>query len=90
MRPGDLVPVDGKVIDGISHVDEAMISGEPLPVSRTVGHDVVGGTVNQDGYLQVRVAKVGSQTVLAQIVAMVENAQTQKAPVQKLTDQINR
>lgn len=88
VRPGDRVPVDGKVVDGLSHVDESMISGEPLPVSRTVGHDVVGGTVNQDGYLQVNVQKVGSETVLAQIVAMVEQAQTQKAPVQKLTDQI--
>lgn len=88
VRPGDRVPIDGKVIDGLSHVDESMISGEPLPVSRQVGDEVVGGTVNQDGYLQVQVQKIGSETVLAQIVAMVEQAQTQKAPVQRMTDQI--
>lgn len=88
VRPGDRVPIDGKVIDGISHVDESMISGEPLPVARQTGDEVVGGTVNQDGYLQVQVKKVGSETVLAQIVSMVEQAQTQKAPVQRMTDQI--
>ena len=88
VRPGDRVPVDGQVIDGISHVDESMMSGEPIPVSRTIGEQVVAGTVNQDGYLQVRVSQVGAHTVLAQIVSMVEQAQTQKAPVQKLTDQI--
>ena len=88
VRPGDRVPIDGDVVSGISSVDESMMSGEPLPVSRTVGDQVIGGTVNQDGYLQVRTSKVGSQTVLAQIVEMVEQAQTQKAPVQKLTDRI--
>lgn len=88
VRPGDRVPIDGEIISGISHVDESMMTGEPLPVSRTVGDQVIGGTVNQDGYFQVRTSKVGSQTVLAQIVEMVEQAQTQKAPVQKLTDRI--
>ena len=88
VRPGDRIAIDGVVVDGISHVDESMLSGEPLPVQRTLGQEVAGGTINQEGYLQVRVTKVGSQTILAQIVALVESAQTQKPPVQRLTDKI--
>lgn len=88
VRPGDRVPIDGIVLSGTSHVDEAMISGEPMPVSRTVGQEVIGATINLDGYLQIRVAKVGAETTLAQIVAMVERAQAQKPPVQRLTDRI--
>ena len=88
IRPGDRVAIDGVVLSGISHVDESMLSGEPLPVSRTIGQEVTGGTINQDGYLQIRVTKVGSHTMLAQIVALVETAQTQKPPVQRLTDKI--
>ena len=88
VRPGDRVPIDGIVLSGTSHVDEAMISGEAMPVSRTVGQEVIGATINLDGYLQIRVAKVGAETTLAQIVAMVERAQAQKPPVQRLTDRI--
>jgi P-type Cu+ transporter len=88
VRPGDRVPIDGIVLSGASHVDEAMISGEAMPVSRTVGQEVIGATINLDGYLQIRVTKVGAETTLAQIVAMVERAQAQKPPVQRLTDRI--
>ena len=88
VRPGDRVPADGKVIDGRSSVDEAMITGEPLPVARSIGDDVIGGTVNQDGRLTIRVTRIGSETALAQIVQLVENAQSSKPPVQKLADQV--
>ncbi|MDB5171228.1 MAG: ATPase, partial [Phycisphaerales bacterium] len=88
VRPGDRVPIDGVVVDGRSNVDESMITGEPIPVARSVGDAVVGGTVNQDGRLIVRVTKTGPETALAQIVALVENAQSSKPPVQRLADQI--
>jgi Cu+-exporting ATPase len=88
VRPGDRVPIDGLVIDGRSSVDESMITGEPLPVVRSVGDTVIGGTQNVDGALRVRVTKVGSETALAQIVKLVENAQSSKPAVQKLADQI--
>lgn len=89
VRPGDLVPVDGEVIEGTASVDEAMLTGEPTPVRRGVGDEVIGGTVNVDGRLIVRVSKVGSETALAQIVKLVETAQSSKPPVQKLADQIS-
>ena len=88
VRPGDRVPADGVVIAGRSSVDESMITGEPLPVTRAEGDAVIGGTVNVDGRLTVRVAKVGSETALAQIVRLVETAQSSKPPVQKLADRI--
>ncbi len=88
IRPGDRVPTDGMVIEGRSSVDESMITGEPLPVVRDKGDAVTGGTVNQDGRLIVRVTRIGSETALAQIVKLVENAQNSKPPVQKLADQI--
>ena len=89
VRPGDRVPIDGVVTDGRSSVDESMISGEPLPVTRTIGDTVIGGTLNVDGRLTVRVAKVGSETALAQIVQLVEKAQSSKPPVQRLADRIS-
>ncbi|HEY8665918.1 MAG TPA: heavy metal translocating P-type ATPase, partial [Tepidisphaeraceae bacterium] len=88
VRPGDRVPVDGEVVDGQSSVDESMISGEPLPVTRAKGDAVIGGTVNRDGRLIVRATKVGAATALAQIVKLVETAQSSKPPVQKLADRI--
>ncbi|MCC7349117.1 MAG: copper-translocating P-type ATPase [Phycisphaerales bacterium] len=88
VRPGDRVPMDGVVTEGRSSVDESMISGEPLPVLREAGDEVIGGTVNQDGRLVVRVMKVGSESALAQIVALVEKAQSAKPPVQRLADRI--
>jgi Cu+-exporting ATPase len=89
VRPGDRVPIDGVVLEGRSSVDESMISGEPLPVTRETGDTVIGGTVNVDGRLVVRVAKVGSETALAQIVQLVERAQSSKPPVQRLADRIS-
>jgi len=88
VRPGDRVPIDGIVVDGRSSVDESLLTGEPLPVLRGPGDAVIGGTVNSDGRLVVRVTRTGVQTALAQIVKLVENAQSSKPPVQKLADNI--
>jgi Cu+-exporting ATPase len=88
VRPGDRVPVDGVIIAGRSAVDESMITGEPLPVLRDVGDEVVGGTMNTDGRLTVRATRVGQESALAQIVRMVESAQSAKPPVQRLADRI--
>lgn len=89
VRPGDRIPIDGEVVVGRSTVDEAMISGEPLPVMRKVGDTVIGGTINTDGRLVVQVRKTGSETALAQIVRLVEKAQSTKPPVQRLADRIS-
>jgi Cu+-exporting ATPase len=88
VRPGERVPVDADVVEGISAVDESMLTGEPLPVRKAPGDAVVGGTVNQTGALTIVATKVGADTVLAQIVRMVEEAQGSKAPVQKLADKV--
>lgn len=88
IRPGERIPVDGEVIEGASYIDESMISGEPLAVEKKVGSMVVGGTVNQSGALVVRATAVGSKTVLAQIIAMVEQAQAAKLPIQTMVDRI--
>ncbi len=88
LRPGERVAVDGEVLEGESHIDESMLTGEPLPVAKAVGDMVVGGTVNGTGALQVRATRVGAQTVLAQIVRMVEDAQAAKLPIQGLVDRI--
>jgi heavy metal translocating P-type ATPase len=89
VRPGDRVPIDGEVVDGRSTVDESMLSGEPLPVTKSLGDAVIGGTVNVDGRLTVRVTKTGGETALAQIVKLVEHAQSSKPPVQQLADRIS-
>ena len=88
IRPGNRVPVDGSVLEGKSSVDESMITGEPAPVNKAVGDTVVGGTVNKYGVLRVRAEKVGKDTVLSQIVRMVEEAQTNKPPIQRKADSI--
>jgi heavy metal translocating P-type ATPase len=90
IRPGERIPVDGEVISGDSYVDESMLSGEPLPVSRSAGDVVVGGTLNQNGSLRVRVTALGDASVLAQIVKMVEQAQGSKLPIQALVDRVTR
>jgi len=84
--PGGRIPTDGRVIEGASTVDESMLTGEPLPVSKQVGDDVVGATINQAGRLVVEATRVGSDTVLSGIVRMVEEAQGSKAPIQRLAD----
>lgn len=86
VKPGEKVPVDGKVTEGHSSVDESMISGEPIPVEKTAGDDVVGGTVNGTGSLIMEVTQVGDDTLLSQIVRMVAEAQRSRAPIQKLVD----
>lgn len=88
IRPGERIPVDGEVIEGESFVDEAMITGEPIPVAKTIGSALVGGTVNQQGALAFRATAVGGDTVLSQIIAMVEAAQGSKLPIQAVVDRI--
>lgn len=88
IRPGERIPVDGEVLDGRSYVDESMISGEPLPVEKMAGSAVVGGTINQNGSLSIRATAVGADSVLAQIIRMVEQAQGSKLPIQALVDKV--
>ena len=88
VKPGEKIPVDGEVISGESYVDESMISGEPIPVLKTKGITVFAGTINQKGSLKFIARNVGSDTLLAQIIKMVREAQASKAPVQKLADKI--
>jgi P-type Cu+ transporter len=88
VRPGEKVPVDGIVTDGASSVDESLMTGEPIPVEKTGGGRVIGGTVNGTGTFVMRAERVGSETLLAQIVRMVSEAQRSRAPVQKLADQV--
>lgn len=88
VRPGEKIPVDGEVTEGSSFVDESMISGEPVPVRKSLGEKVFAGTINQKGSFQFKAQKVGGDTILAQIIKMVQEAQGSKAPVQKLVDKI--
>ncbi|MDU8912261.1 heavy metal translocating P-type ATPase [Aestuariicoccus sp. MJ-SS9] len=88
VRPGDRLPVDGEVIEGKSYVDESMITGEPVPVAKSAGTEVVGGTVNQNGALAFRATAVGGDTMLSQIIRMVEAAQGSKLPIQALVDRV--
>ena len=88
VRPGERVPVDGEVLEGESYVDESMISGEPVPVAKAKGSEVIGGTVNGNGAFSFTAARVGGDTVLAQIIRLVENAQAAKPPIQAIADRI--
>jgi Cu+-exporting ATPase len=88
VRPGERIPVDGIVIEGASSVDESMLSGEPLPVDKQAGDKVVGGTINGQGLLKFEAAAVGKDTVLAQIIRLVQEAQGSKAPIQALADKV--
>src|SRR5262249_16054965 len=86
VRPGDKVPIDGVIIQGKSNIDESMITGEPMPVAKRADEKVIGATVNQTGSFLMRAERIGSETVLAQIVQMVADAQRSRAPIQKLAD----
>lgn len=88
VRPGEKVPVDGEVVEGESFVDESMLTGEPMPVNKKAGNKVTGGTINQTGSFTFRATRVGSATLLSQIIKKVQEAQGSKAPVQKLVDKI--
>jgi Cu+-exporting ATPase len=89
VRPGDSVPVDGTVLEGRTSIDESMITGEPLPVEKTDGDSVTGGTLNRNGTLVIRAEKVGAETMLSRIVAMVAKAQRSRAPIQGLADRVS-
>ncbi len=89
VRPGEKIPVDGVVLDGRSAVDEAMVTGEPIPVEKHKGDSVIGATINGNGMLVVRAEKVGTETLLSRIVAMVAEAQRSRAPIQKLADTVS-
>jgi Cu+-exporting ATPase len=89
VRPGERIPVDGRVVSGASAVDESMLTGEPLPVSKEAGAEVVGATLNGTGLLRVRTTRVGRDTVLSRIIRLVRDAQGSKAPIQKLADRVS-
>jgi Cu+-exporting ATPase len=89
VRPGDSVPVDGTVLEGRTSIDESMITGEPLPVEKTEGDSVTGGTLNRNGTLVIRAEKVGAETMLSRIVEMVAKAQRSRAPIQGLADRVS-
>lgn len=88
VRPGEKVPVDGVVVDGSSSLDESMITGEPIPVEKVKGNEVIGGTINKTGSFKFKATKVGKDTALAQIIEMVQQAQSSKAPIQRIVDQV--
>src|SRR5690606_21412147 len=88
VRPGEKIPVDGEIISGTTSVDESMITGESIPVYKSVGEGVIGGTINQTGSITFKAAAVGKDTIISQIVKLVEDAQGSKAPIQSLADKI--
>lgn len=88
IRPGDKIPVDGIVVEGTSRIDESMVTGEPMPVEKTKGSNVIGATVNANGTLTIRAEKVGRDTMLSQIVKMVADAQRSRAPIQRMADKV--
>ena len=89
VRPGEKIPIDGKIVKGVSAIDESMITGESLPVEKKVGDNVIGATINKTGSFEFEVTKVGSETTLAQIIRLIEDAQGSKAPIQGFADKIS-
>ncbi|MBP9676960.1 MAG: copper-translocating P-type ATPase, partial [Anaerolineaceae bacterium] len=89
VKPGEKIPVDGVIIEGMTSVDESMISGESIPVEKTPGAEITGSTLNKYGLIKIRALRVGKDTLLAQIIRLVEKAQEAKAPIQKLADQVS-
>jgi P-type Cu+ transporter len=89
VRPGEKIPADGVVVDGVSHVDESMLTGEPTPVRKAAGDEVVGATFNRNGALRFRVERVGADTVLSRIIRLVQQAQGSKAPIQRVADRVS-
>jgi Cu+-exporting ATPase len=90
VRPGERIPTDGMIIEGSSSIDESAITGESIPVDKTAGSEVIGATINKSGLLKVRATKVGTDTVLSQIITLVEQARTGKAPMQRMADQVSK
>ncbi|MEM2872458.1 MAG: HAD-IC family P-type ATPase, partial [Candidatus Caldarchaeum sp.] len=89
VRPGEKIPTDGVILEGHAAIDERMITGESTPVDKTVGEEVIGGTINKTGFIKVKATRTGSDTVLAQIIDLVEKAQAGRAPVERLADKIS-
>ncbi|OAS82729.1 heavy metal translocating P-type ATPase [Metabacillus litoralis] len=89
VKPGEKIPVDGEIIEGRSALDESMLTGESVPIDKTIGDSVIGATINKNGFLKVKATKVGRDTALAQIIKVVEEAQGSKAPIQRLADHIS-
>src|SRR3989339_418091 len=89
VKPGEKIPLDGEIIEGETSIDESMLTGESIPVEKTVGSLVYGSTINNNGVIKIKVIKTGEETVLSQIIKLVENAQASKAPIQKLADKVS-
>lgn len=89
VRPGEKVPVDGELVEGRSTLDESMVTGESMPVTKEIGGKVIAGTINRSGSFVMRAEKIGRDTLLAQIVQMVAAAQRSRAPIQRLADQVS-